>query len=321
MELKDCTVLVTPTSFGKTNPELIKTLEAKVGKVIVNTLGRSLNSAEVSALIVDCDGYIAGLDQIDRIALLNANRLKVISRYGVGVDNVDINFAKQNGIVVTNTPGANSIAVAELTLGLILSLARSIPKASVETRSGNWPRLSGLSIEGKTIGIIGLGSIGKQVARRLLGFDCHLLAYDPIPDMAFAVEYDINLTSLDFLIKESDFITLHVPLLSETRGLVNNTFLNKMKRGSFLINTSRGELVDENALCEAIQRGHLRGAAIDVFTKEPPDDNHPLLHLPQVIVTPHCGAHTDGAMNAMGWMSLYDCLAVLSGQKPKFPVI
>ena len=164
MNLKECRLLVTPTSYGKNDPRLKSELEDLVGEVIYNPTGKPLSSAELAALLPGVDGYIAGLDVIDRAALQTADRLKVISRYGVGVDNVDIPAAREKGIVVTNTPGANAVSVAELALGLILALARQIPVAVESVHQGKWPRLSGVSLEGKTIGILGLGAIGKQLA-------------------------------------------------------------------------------------------------------------------------------------------------------------
>jgi D-3-phosphoglycerate dehydrogenase len=266
------------------------------------------------------DGFIAGLDGIDRAALEKADCLKVIARYGVGIDNVDLQAAKEKGIVVTNTPGANSASVAELALGLMLALVRQIPEALENVRAGKFPRLSGLSLEGKTVGILGLGAIGKQLARRLSGFDCRILAYDPYPDEAFAAANGIVMASMDEVISGADLLSLHLPLLPETRGLVNDAFLAKMKKGAYLINTARGEVVNEDALVKALQSGHLRGAALDAFAVEPPDPSNPLLHLPQVIATPHLGAQTDGATSNMGWMAMRDCLAVLQGQPPKYRV-
>ncbi len=165
-----------------------------------------------------------------------------------------------------------------------------------------------------------MGAIGRQVARRLAGFDCQVLAYDPLADEAFARAYHVTLARRDEVLARSDFLSLHLPLLPETRGLVGAEFLGLMKRGAYLFNTSRGELVDEAALAEAIQSGHLQGAALDVFSREPPGEDNPLVKLPQVLATPHCAAHTDGAMNAMGWMALRECLAVLRGEQPSYPV-
>ncbi len=206
-------------------------------------------------------------------------------------------------------------------IGLMLCLARSIPAASAATRAGEWPRLSGFALEGKTVGLLGLGSIGKEVARRLCGFACRLVAHDPAPDAAFAAEHGVTLLPLAEVTSQADFLSLHLPVLPDTHGLVNAALLVQMKRGAFLINTSRGELIDEAALFEALQSGHLRGAALDAFAAEPPGAGHPLLTLPQVIATPHMGAHADSAANAMGWGALKDCLAVLSGEQPLNRVI
>lgn len=320
MNLKDCRLLVTPTSYGKNDARLKPELEALVGEVIYNPTGKPLTSAEVAGLLPGIDGYIAGLDVIDANALMNADKLKVIARYGVGFDNVDLEYATSKNIIVTNTPGANSVSVAELALGLILALARQIPEAVDAVHQGKWPRYSGVSLEGKTIGILGLGAIGKQLARRLSGFDCKILAFDPYADQQFAKDHQITLSEMDQVIAASDFVSLHLPLLPETRGIVDEAFLNKMKKGSYLVNTSRGEAVNEDALLKALQSGHLKGAGLDAFSVEPPDPNNPLLALPNVIATPHLGAQTDGATSNMGWMAMKDCLAVLKGEKPLYQV-
>jgi D-3-phosphoglycerate dehydrogenase len=320
MNIKDCRLLVTPTSYGKNDGRLKTELEAVVGEVIYNPTGKPLSSDEVAELLPGIDGYIAGLDGIDAHALLQADRLKVIARYGVGVDNVDLDAAKEKGIVVTNTPGANSVSVAELALGLMLALARQIPEAVEAVHQGKWPRYAGISLEGKTVGLLGLGAIGKQLARRLCGFDCRILAYDPFADEVFARENHVELAAVEYVIAQADFVSLHLPLLPETRCLVNDDFLSRMKKGSYLINTSRGEVIDEDALLRALQGGHLKGAGLDAFTVEPPDPANLLLALPQVIATPHLGAQTDGATSNMGWLALRDCLAVLKNEEPAYRV-
>ena len=321
MDLKHCRLLVTPTSYGKNDPRLKSELEAQVGEVIYNLTGKPLTSAEIAALLPGIDGYIAGLDQIDRAALEKADHLKVICRYGVGYDNVDLAAAAEKGIVVTNTPGANSASVAELALALMLALARQVPEADKAVHQGKFPRLNGASIEGKTVGILGLGAIGKQLARRLVGFDCQILAYDPLPNREFCRQYKVELIeSIDTILPRADFVSLHLPLLPETRGLVNSAFLGKMKKGAYLVNTARGEVVDEQALLMALQSGHLKGAGLDAFAVEPPPAGHPLLALPQVIATPHLGAQTDGATNNMGWLAMRDCLAVLRGEEPRYRI-
>jgi D-3-phosphoglycerate dehydrogenase len=316
IDLKGYRVLVTPGSYGKDDPRLKAELEALVGEVLYNPTRRPLSSAELKAMLPGMDGYIAGVDGIDRPALEAADRLKVIARYGVGVDNVDLEAAREKGIVVTNTPEANSVSVAELTLAFMLALARQIPGAIASTHQGGWPRLPGVTLDKKTVGILGLGSIGKHVVQRLSGWGCRLLAYDPCPDQEWAQQHGVQFQALDEVLRQADFLSLHLPLLPQTRRLVDRAFLAKMKPGAFLINTARGEIVVEEDLLEALKNGHLRGAGLDVFAVEPPSPNHPLLALPQVIATPHLGAQTDGATNNMGRMSLRNCLAVLRGEEP-----
>jgi D-3-phosphoglycerate dehydrogenase len=319
--LKQCHVLVTATSYGLEDPTLIRRLEDAVGRVSYNSTGKPLSSAQLRELLPGVDGYIAGLDTIDRAALQTADALRVIARYGAGVDRVDLSAACEKGVVVTNTPGANTVSVAELTVGLMLALARMIPAANASTKAGLWPRMHGVTLEGKVIGLLGFGAIGKQVARRLRGFDCCVVAYDPAADVEFARQHDVQLlVSIDDLLGRADLLSLHLPATPATRGMVDAAFLARMKPGAFLINTARGELIDEAALLDALLRGLLRGAALDAFAVEPPDPANPLLALPQVIATPHTGAHTDGATNAMGCAALDDCLAVLQGRAPRYPV-
>lgn len=319
--LKDCHVLVTPTSYGRSDAALKTKLEELVGKVTYNPTGKPLSSESLRELIGDVDGYIAGLDEIDADALAAANQLQVVARYGVGVSNVDLDAAKANGITVTNTPAANAKAVAELTLTLLLNLLRPVMEAANDTRQGGWMRTSGTSLDGKTAGLIGLGAIGREVARRLQGFDCKIIAFDVIYDEEFVAQHRIKKATVDELLAEADIVSLHVPVLDATREMVNADFLAKMKAGSYLINTARGELIVESALVDALESGHIKGAALDAFQTEPPGADHPLLKFPQVIPTPHMGAHTDGATNAMGWMAFENCIAVLKGEDPPHRVV
>ncbi len=319
--LNECTILVTPTSYGREDPSLKADLEKKVARVIYNTTGKPLSSSDLAQLLRGVDGYIAGLDDIDPPALQNAHQLKIIARYGVGVDNVDLNACREKDILVTNTPGANSGSVAELALGLILCLMRQIPPAISATRHGGWPRLHGQSLKNKTVGLIGFGHIGQCVAERLIPFGCQILAHDPFvkPDQALALQ--TKLCSLEAVLGQSDIISLHLPALPDTVNMVNQTFLEKMKPGAYLVNTARGELIVEESLLAALESGHLAGAALDAFRKQPPDPDHPLLNHPAVIATPHMGAHADDATNQMGWMALEECLNVLMGKPPAYPVI
>jgi len=320
-QLEKCKVLVTPTSFSKYNRSLAKKLEDMVGEVTYNTSCKPLKEADLLPIIKDFDGYIAGLDEITSTVIEKAENLRVIARYGTGVDKVDLDAALDKNIYVTITPGANSVSVAELTIGFLISAARNIVFANNETRKGKWPRLKGISLSGKNIGIIGLGNIGKEVALRLKPFKVKVFAYDTNFDSVFARKNDITYLELDNLLKNSDFVSLHIPVLPSTIKIVNKEFLSKMKKSSILINTSRGDLVDEEALCESLKSGHLRAAAIDTFCSEPDYLKCPLKSLPQLIVTPHIGAATDNASDEMTRISIEECVAVLSGKKPRFTVV
>ncbi len=320
-KISGCRILVTATTFGLRDPALRKALEDAVEEVRYNPLGRPLKASELKGMVRDIDGIIAGVDEINEEVVGAAPRLKVISRYGVGVDGIDIEAATSRGIVVTNTPGANTSAVAELTIGLMIALARKICEASSSTRNGLWPRMIGIGLKGKTVGLVGLGRIGKEVARRLRAFECRVLASDPAVSEEEARELGAEKTDLPVLLSESDIVSLHVPLLPSTRDMVDEKFISLMKRGAFLVNSARGELVDENALHRALLEGRLAGAALDCMREEPPPKGHPLLGLKEVLVTPQMGAHTDEAMAAMGWMALRACLAVLRGQRPGNVVI
>ena len=230
-----------------------------------------------------------------------AQKLRVIGRAGVGVDNVDTEAATRKGIVVMNTPGANAIAVAEHTLGLMLSLARFIPKADQTTRAGKWEKksLQGTELRGKTLGIVGLGRVGVEVARRAKAFGMKVLAYDPFVSQQLARELEIELTGLDQIYAGSDYLSLHVGLTPQTAGMINAASIAKMKKGVRLVNCARGELIDDAALAAALTSGQVGGAALDVFTQEPPKDN-PLLGAPNVIATPHIAGSTNEAQELVG---------------------
>ncbi|MGX6446021.1 phosphoglycerate dehydrogenase [Neobacillus sp. K501] len=222
-----------------------------------------------------------------------ADRLKVIARAGVGVDNIDINAATRKGIIVINAPGANTIAATEHTLAMMLSLARKIPQAHQKTTAGAWDRNSfkGVELYKKTLGVIGMGKIGTEVAKRAKSFGMNILGYDPYFTEERAKKLGMTKASLDLIARESDFITLHTPLTKDTKGLVNEEFLSKTKKGVRFVNVARGGLIDEKALVQAIETGHVAGAALDVFEQEPAVDPE-LLSNPNFVVTPHLGAST-----------------------------
>jgi D-3-phosphoglycerate dehydrogenase len=316
IDIGACRVLVTATTFGSQDPALRAELERAVGAVRFSREKRPLSAVELRDMVGGVDGWIAGLDEIDASVIAAADRLRVIARYGVGVDRVDLAAATAAGIVVANTPGANSAAVAELTLGLVLALARGICAANAAVREGGWPRIAGVGLAGKTAGLVGFGAIGRESARRLAAFGCRVLVADPCVPAEAVAGCGGHRVPLAELLPASDFVCLHAAATPATAGMVDAAFLARMKPGAFLVNTARGELIDEAALAESLESGHLRGAALDCFRKEPPGAEHPLFRLPQVIATPHTGAHTDEAVNAMGRMALAACLAVLRGERP-----
>ena len=254
-----------------------------------------LSPEELKKEIEDADALIIRSGtKVTKEIIDHAKRLKVIGRAGTGLDNVDVAKATEKGIVVMNVPGGNTLSAAEHTFALILSLARRIPQANAAVKSGVWDRkkFMGVELNGKVLGVIGLGRIGSIVAERALCFKMKVLGYDPFVSPEVAKERGIELVSLDELLSKSDFVTIHTPLTKETYHLLNKERISKMKKGAYLINCARGGIVDENALYEALVSGHLAGAALDVFEKEPVPPDYPLLKLDNVVVTPHLGAST-----------------------------
>ncbi len=261
-----------------------------------------MSRAETLAAIADADGLIIrSATKADAELIQAAPRLKIIARAGVGVDNVDIEAANRRGVVVVNTPEGNTIATAEFTFGLILALARHIPQGFASMNAGKWDRKSfmGVELRGKTLGIVGFGRIGRAVARRALAFDMTVITHDPYIPLDIAEDFGVRLVALDELFRQSDFITLHSLITPETREMINRDSLARMKKGVRIINAARGALVNEADLAEAIQSGHVAGAAVDVYTQEPPPAGHPLIGLPGVIHTPHLAASTEEAQVAV----------------------
>lgn len=270
------------------------------GLTVVKQTG--LTGPVLAQAVKDCEGLIVRSEtKVTAELLANATNLRVIGRAGVGVDNIDVPAATIRGIVVMNAPDGNTITTAEHTIALLISLARSIPQANSSLKEGRWERkrFIGVELQGKTLGIVGLGRIGRVVASRARAMGMLIVAYDPFiaPDQARDLE--IELVPLDEVYARADFLTVHTPLTAETRGLINREVLAAMKKGARIINCARGGLVDEDALYEAISNGSIAGAALDVFVQEPPSAEHPLLKLDQVIVTPHLGASTAEAQEGV----------------------
>jgi D-3-phosphoglycerate dehydrogenase len=256
------------------------------------------------------DVIISGAEPMSEPVLTASDSLRMIMKHGVGVDNIDLDAATSRGILVANAPGTNSEAVADLTLGLILTLLRRICAANESTRSGAWNRYMGHELGSMTVGIVGTGKIGASVVRRVHGFGASLLGSDVIENEELKSAYGLQYVSLDELLERCDVVTLHAPLTSETQQMIGQAELNRMKPSAVLINAARGELVDEDALYRHLSSGGIAGAAVDVFASEPPQES-PLLELKNVVATPHIAAYTYEAMKAMDRLCAETIIAVL----------
>jgi D-3-phosphoglycerate dehydrogenase / 2-oxoglutarate reductase len=257
---------------------------------------------EVMAAIPDVDALIIrSATTVDRAMLQAASKLRIVGRAGVGVDNVDLVAAAELGVVVMNAPDGNTIATAELAMGLMLALARHIPAAQISMQEGKWEKKAfmGVELRGKTLGVVGFGRVGRAVAKRAAAFEMRVIAYDPFVSGEAGAAAGAQMVELDQLYAESDFISLHAVATKENIGMINATNIAKMKRGVRIINDSRGALIDEAELAEAVKSGHVAGAALDVFNTEPVEPGNPLVGLPGIIHTPHLGASTVEAQDAV----------------------
>jgi D-3-phosphoglycerate dehydrogenase len=276
-----------------------------------------LREQELVERIGDYDAILVrSSTRVTARAIAAARRLRVIGRAGVGVDNIDVEAATRAGIVVVNAPGGNAVAVAEHTIGLILCLARRIPQAHLQVRSGRWERnrFLGTEVRGKTLGLLGLGRIGSEVARRALALGMKVMAYDPAVSPERMESLGVIPAELTQILAHADFLSLHVPLTRETQGLIGEEAIARMKPGAYLVNCSRGGVVDEQALARALREGRLGGAALDVLASEPPPADHPLLQLDNVVITPHLGASTKEAQASVAVETARAVLGVLRGE-------
>jgi len=306
-------IFISTTSFAEYDKTPLDLLESSGFKVILNPYKRKLKPEEVVKLARDCDGIIAGVEQLTEEVFKQLPKLEAVSRCGVGTDNVDLEAARKRGITVSSTPNAPTQSVAELTVGLILNLLRRVNLSDRWVRSGTWSREMGQLLFGKTIGIVGLGRIGKRVAELLRPFGVKILASEPKPDKKWVEENKVSLTSLEELLRESDIVTLHIPYTEQNRNLINAERLKIMKEGAILINTSRGGLVDEGALYQALKSGHLSGAALDVMEVEP--YRGPLKELDSVILTPHIGSYALEARVQMEMEATKNLINMLTGER------
>ncbi|MFF2483933.1 phosphoglycerate dehydrogenase [Paenibacillus sp. NPDC058071] len=307
-------VLITPKSYHHYKEEAYRMLREKGYEPIENTTGRTLTEEEIVELAGEgVVGVIVGVDPMPAGVLERLRDVRAVSKYGMGVDNIDVGRAAELGIQVQAAKGTNNVSVAELAIGLIFTISRHIPEMALEVKNGGWGRVLGREVTGKKIGIVGGGQIGMEVARRALGLMMEVAVYDPfLSDDAFANRQGLRLErNLDALLAESDYISLHLPATKDTNHLINARTLSLMKSTAYLINTSRGELVDEEALYDALSNGRLAGAASDVFSSEPPLPGSKLTELSNFILTPHTGAFTHEAIEKMVLRSTENLIEML----------
>ncbi len=309
-------ILLTTTSFQDT-PGAHHDMLAQTGWEIIRARG-PLNEADTLALVGDVDGYICGDDAITRKVLEKARpKLKVLSKYGIGVDKIDVKSATEFGIPVLFTPGVNHTTVAEHAFLLLLALEKNLLFHTDSTRSGGWKRKTGHELFDKTIGIIGLGRIGKEVAIRAKAFGMKIIGFDIYWDDKFAAEHGIQRAqSLDDLYKVSDYISLHTNLTPETRNLINAQSIAKMKTGVLILNCARGEIVNTADMVAALKSGQVGGYGTDVLDVEPPPADHPLLKLPNVVSTPHVASRTHESVVRQATTCVQNLILAMNGQKP-----
>ena len=295
-------ILITPRSYGKTDMSVLDQLKAAGFEPVMNPYGQILTKEQMKEEIADCVGIILGVDPCDAEVLECAPNLKAIAKYGVGTDNIDKEYCEAHGIKVSITRAANANAVADMAFALICACARKITFINDKCHAKDWTKTMGLDIYGKTIGILGLGAIGKGVAKRAGGFDMKVKAYDVFWDDKYAADNKIEFAEPAEIFKTCDFISLHLPLTDETAKIVNADSIATMKPNAIIVNTARGGLIDENALIEALEAKKIAGAGLDVFNEEPPADER-WYKLDNIIMGSHASASTNGASETMSRMA------------------
>ncbi|MGA2614348.1 MAG: phosphoglycerate dehydrogenase [Spirochaetia bacterium] len=303
-------ILITPRSLTRDGDPALELLRKAGHDLVLSSPGKAPDEEELLRLVPGCVGWIAGVEKITEKVLREARSLKVISRNGTGVDSIDLEACKRMGISVLRAEGANSRGVAELTIGLLLSLVRSIPSSSTLMKAGGWERRQGVELEGRTLGVVGCGKIGKLVARFALSLDMQVLGFDVYPDFSFTPSPRFRFTSRDDLLASSEFITLHSPYTAGEPPVINRASIASMKRGVYLINTARAGLVDDAAVLEALGQGLIAGYAVDAYDREPPAPS-PLLSHEKVITTPHIGAFTAESVSRATRFAVESLLAAL----------
>lgn len=309
-------ILVTATNFSKLCVTAKELLLDNNCEIIENTKGRPYTFEELKEVIHDIDGVIAGVDTWNEKVFELAPKLKGIARFGVGIDNIHLKEAQKFGIKVTNCAGINSNAVSEHVIALMLSMLRQITRLDKTIRDGLWERSICHELNHMTVGFVGFGGIAKLVATKLKGFDATMIAYDKYPDLEEANLYNVKMHTFEDVLKKSDIITIHVPSIPETKNMFNDKTFEQMKQGAYLVNTSRGAIIDESALIHALCSHKLSMAAIDVYNEEPIKTDHALLSLENIICTPHVAAESFEVYHASGLVTAKALLAIFEGKEP-----
>jgi D-3-phosphoglycerate dehydrogenase / 2-oxoglutarate reductase len=303
-------ILTSPSSFGQVGPEPFDLLTKNGYEIINNPYGRKLTEDEVIELAKDCVGIVAGVEPLTARVMDALTELKVISRVGIGMDSVDLNYAKEKGIIVTNTPDGPTRAVAELTLAMTLSLLRKIPQADAALKNKEWKKQTGNLILNKVIGVVGLGRIGRLVSELFRGIGNPVIGFDPYADTAWAAKNGVKLADFETVLKTADIVTLHVPGNTDGSPVIGKVEIEMLKKSAFLINISRGGIVDEEALYESLAAKNIAGAAVDVFVEEP--YSGPLTELDNIVLTPHLGSYAEEGKLLMEIDAVRNLLAALS---------
>jgi len=306
-------ILITPRSFAKYSNEPYAKLEKAGIEYVNNPVGGILSKEEMLQHIKDFDGIIVGVDPLDK-DVLSAGNLKVVSKYGIGTDNIDLDYCKENDIDVTITKNANSEAVADYAFALVLAVARKVVEIDRKCREGDWGKNISSDVFGKKIGVVGLGAIGRGVVARAKGFSMEVLGYDVYKDEDYLKENNIRFASIDEMLKECDFISFHIPLTKDTKHIVNKENLATAKKSLIIINTARGGIINEDDLYDALKNNVITGAGLDVFEKEPPTGSK-LLELDNVVVGSHCAASSEGAVDTMSEMATDNIISKFKERK------
>lgn len=314
---KKMKVLVTATNYSTLCAAAKQLLESSNCEVIENPFGRPMTFDELKGYIPEIDGVVVGVDTWNEAVFKLAPNLKVLARFGVGVDNIDIEKAREFGVKVCNAAGRNANAVAELTIGLIISAMRNIHTLHQTTRQGRWDRFVGEELVGRKVGILGFGNIAQKVARKLSGFDVDVIAYDKYPNLEAAKKLNVTMVGWQEVLEQSDIVCMLLPSIAETRQFMNEKTFAMMKDKAYFINTARGALVDEAALKVALESGKLTAAAIDVYEREPSTIDNPLFKVDNVLTTPHTAAETYETYHDIGLFTAQCILDVFAGKTPQ----